>query len=116
MTSDKVEIATSFNELFVSVGKRHSPLNQQSFNSLNTLSRVGSTFKFQSKDSEFVKREVGKIDVNKAVGLDDLHPRLLKIAAPFIAEPLSIVFNKSLSSGCFPSDFQKSQDYSSTKK
>ena len=47
MTSDKVEIATSFNELFVSIGKRHSPLNQQSFNSLNTLSKVGSTFKFQ---------------------------------------------------------------------
>ena len=73
------------------------------------LSRVGSTLKFQSIDSEFVKRELEKIDVNKAVGLDDLHPRLLKIAAPFIAEPLSIVFNKSLSSGCFPSDFKRAK-------
>ena len=43
------------------------------------------------------------------IGLDDLHPKLLKIAAPFIAQPLASLFNKSLSSGRFPSDFKRAK-------
>ena len=55
------------------------------------------------------KKELQKIDVNKAAGLDDLHPRLLKSAAPCIAEPLTHILNKSLNSGCFPSDFKNAK-------
>ena len=83
MISDKREIAKTCNRLFVNVGNCISHLEKQNFNSLNTLSHVKSTFKFKVVDSETVKRELENIDVNKPIGLDDLHPRLLKFAAPF---------------------------------
>ena len=109
MISDKLEIAKAFNKVFVNVGKCVNNLKKQGFNSMNTLSQAKATFKFSEINSEFVKQELEKMDVNKATGLDDLHPRLLKVAAPFIAEPLSVIINKSLMSGCFPSDFKRAK-------
>ena len=41
-------------------------------------------FLFGNIDSEFVLIELSTIDCTKAIGLDDLHPRLLKLGAPFI--------------------------------
>ena len=43
------------------------------------------------------------------MGTDNIHPRLLQVTAPFIANPLTKLFNKSLSSGYFPEDFKKAK-------
>ena len=56
-------------------------------------------------DESFVLNELLKLDSSKAVGIDDLHPRLLKFAAPFIASTRTVLFNK-LKNGCFPTEFQ----------
>ena len=50
---------------------------------------------------------VDNLDKNKAVGPDLVHNRLLIAACPVIAEPLTILFNKSIANGSFPEVWKK---------
>ena len=51
---------------------------------------------------EEVTNVIKDLDCNKAVGPDMVHNRLIVSAQPLIAEPLTILFNKSLENGVFP--------------
>ena len=44
------------------------------------------------------------LGIKKAVGFDMIPPRLVKIAASVLCQPLSNVINNSLSKGIFPGD------------
>ena len=57
----------------------------------------------------YVTSNSSRIVVDKAPGLDDIHPRLLKEGAPFITAPLTHVFNVSLRTGRNPPDWKKSR-------
>ena len=48
-----------------------------------------------------------KLNIYKSMGLDDIHPRVLKEMADVVAELLSIVFEKSWLSGEVPGDWKK---------
>lgn len=50
-----------------------------------------------------------KLKVNKACGLDKMSARLLKDAAEVIANPLTLLINKSLESGCFPATWKSAK-------
>ena len=50
---------------------------------------------------------LSKLDVSKACGPDLLSPRLLKEGASVLSNPLSTVFNRSLSQGYFPSSWKE---------
>ena len=114
ISSDKRDIVTAFNELFVKAGELNSRSDEKKeVNALNTLLQSSSLFKFSDVNSDFVLSELRKLDPTKAMGPDNLHPRLLQVAAPFIANPLTKLFNKSLSSGYFPEDFKKAKNNSS---
>ncbi len=45
---------------------------------------------------EYVLKELLSLEDGKAVGLDGLPPRLLLLAAPAIAAPLTMIFNISI--------------------
>ena len=49
--------------------------------------------------------ELANLDTGKACGPDHITPKLLKLCAEFICEPLSQSFNQSLSSGTLPRDW-----------
>ena len=45
-----------------------------------------------------------KLSAHKSMGLDNIHPRVLKEMADVVAEPLPIIFEKSWLSGEVPAD------------
>jgi len=52
-------------------------------------------------------KHLQKLAEDKSAGPDNIHPMLLKKCATAIAEPLSIIFNKSFADGHVPADWKK---------
>ena len=57
-------------------------------------------------DSEIVLKRILELDVDKACGPDEMHPRLLKELADEILTPLAMIFRKSLLYGDLPLDWK----------
>ena len=62
---------------------------------------------FRIKSDEVLK-ELKKLNPNKALGPDNISPKMLKLAASELAYPLSVVFNVSLETVELPSDWKPS--------
>ncbi|CAM5172065.1 unnamed protein product [Eretmochelys imbricata] len=60
-----------------------------------------------SVEKEVVRDYLEKLDVHKSMGLDELHPRVLKELAAVIAEALAIIFENSWRTGEVPDDWIK---------
>ena len=63
-------------------------------------------FKFSEIEKAYVLKELLNVDCTKAVGVDGIHPKFLKLAAVYIAEPLTYLFNMSLKTCIIPNDFK----------
>ena len=55
---------------------------------------------------EMVKLKLKHLKSSSSPGPDKIHPRVLVEAAEQLAEPLSIIYNKSIQSGCLPDDWK----------
>lgn len=44
-------------------------------------------------EEDQVRQYLSKLDINKSMGLDEMHPWVLRELANFIAKPLSIIFD-----------------------
>ena len=108
LISDSKKIVDLLNEEFNNVSERLQKDTQSSnsdVNSMNTLPMMAKDFNFKEITTDFVKNELLDIDCKKAVGLDGLHPKLLKVGAEFISEPLTFLYNRSLTTSDIPLDF-----------
>ncbi|KFP72541.1 hypothetical protein N311_03289, partial [Apaloderma vittatum] len=54
-----------------------------------------------------VQEHLENLKVHKSMGLDEIHPRVLKELAAEVARPLAIVFEKSWQSGEVPTDWKR---------
>jgi len=54
-----------------------------------------------------VRDDLSNLDVHKSMGPDGMHPRVLRKLADAIAEPLSIIFERSWKTGEVPEDWRK---------
>jgi hypothetical protein len=54
-----------------------------------------------------IERRLEELDENKAIGPDDIHPRVLKHCAAAMAKPLAMIFRRSLSNGRAPEMFKQ---------
>ena len=61
-----------------------------------------NSFDFQQITTSEVKKLLKEIDIKKAVGVDTIPPKLIKIGADIIAEPLKQARNSCLRQGIFP--------------
>ncbi len=66
-------------------------------------------FSFKLLDEEDVIGEIGKLNGNKAPGLDGIGPKLLKLSKDVIGSTLTFIFNLSLQQGKFPNDFKQAK-------
>ena len=63
---------------------------------------IANTLTDISYKQETIADKLKGLKVNKSPGPDGHHPLILKEIAEAIAEPLSIIFNKSFNEGCLP--------------
>ena len=99
-TPSSTLIANLFNQYFPTIGSK----------SCNALSRSESprlssppnqTFHFNPVEIESVAEQLKQLKTNKAVGLDNMPGRLLKVSAPIIVPSLTYIYNLSLSTSTF---------------
>ena len=107
--NDSYDIATEFNEMFSNIGvvnQNNIDKTRQKENCLSHIQLARSIFCFDEINADFIQNELSNLDCTKSMGLDDLHPRILKISARYIAIPLAHIFNESLCTGIFPQSFK----------
>ena len=106
------EISSEFNKFFVSVAsKLKEPIVPSNFDKLqafcNEKLTENSNFSIPSIEHEKVEKYLKNIDVTKATGLDNIGPRLLKLAAPYISESLTFICNQSIRNSVFPEKWKE---------
>ena len=98
MTTEDKEKADVLNAFFTSVFKRQAGYPQVS--PLSDLAALaGEQTKSPTVQEETVRDLLLQLDCHKSMGPDEIHPRVLRELAEVIAEPLSIIYQRSLKIG-----------------
>lgn len=113
-TEDCNEIVNEFNKFFVSIASNlKEPTEHSNFDKLKTFcdGKVppGMCFSIPEISKEKVQKFLKNIDITKATGCDNIGPRLLKIAAPFIADSITYICNQSIRNSQFPDTWKKAK-------
>ena len=96
-------IASSMNSLFASIGRILASRIQTSDLSLNSISKHPLfQFELTELDQSFVLEQLLSLKANKAIGLDKISARLLKISAHTIAPSVVKLLNLSIRTSQFP--------------
>ena len=115
--SSASEMAEAFNCHFANIGHdlaRDIPATDTVPESY--LISTNATFSFKSCSSNEVRKLLEKLETKKSTGLDNLPPRMLKIAAGVLAPSLAFLFNQSISSGIVPTEWKLARVTSIFKK
>ena len=56
---------------------------------------------------DMVRKEITEINIHKAFGPDEIHPRMLKELVDHVSGPLILILNKTMTDGCLPDDCKK---------
>ena len=106
------EIASEFNKFFVSVASKiKEPIMPSNFDRLTMFCdqnlRGSSPFSIPNIEYDKVEKYLRNIDITKATGADNIGPRLLKLAAPYISESLTFICNQSIMNSTFPEKWKE---------
>ena len=107
IVSNPMDIAQTINEHFSNVAQvlaHDIPLvdvNPESY-----LERTDCSFSLQTPSVSIVLSFLKKIDEKKAIGLDRIPSKLLKMAASIIAPSLTSIFSKSILTGIYTNDWK----------
>ncbi|XP_065654666.1 uncharacterized protein LOC136081289 [Hydra vulgaris] len=98
--TNEVDIANCLNEYFVSVFLKDEVLDHVTF---------PSKCNFHCSDLSFndtnVEYQLVNFNVNKTIGVDKVHPRVLKECSKSLSHPLSLIFKMSFYSGVIPNEW-----------
>ena len=64
--------------------------------------QINSTFTFKNIDDIIVKKTINNLPTKNSCGYDDISSKLLKVIAPVIIKPLTLLINLVLNTGLFP--------------
>lgn len=103
-TTDEQRICDLFSEHFYSVfetPKENSILHLKSDeNAIIDICSIAITV-------DLVHKELNSVDLTKGAGPDGVHPLLIKKCSGALTNPITLIFKKSLSEGCFPALWKK---------
>ena len=109
------DIAEAFNNRFTNIGQSLAhEIPSSEIDPLANVSPVDGVFSFQRINVQKVIKLLKAIDVGKATGLTKIPNGLLKIAADIVAPSVTGIFNQSLVTGIFPSDWKMAKAVSYT--
>ena len=97
VTTDRIEIANVLNTKFKSVFVKETNFQMPSFprQTDSVLSSCAITI-------EDVREKLAKLDGSKAMGPDEVHPRILKESANSLALPMMLIFRESVNTATVP--------------
>ena len=112
--NNSIELSDTFNDHFSTIGPRLAneipPIGQNDDLSYTTfLTCNNSSFQFFPISSNIVFSHLNKLSRSKATGLDNISARFIRECADLISVPISDLFNKSLTSGIFPDDWESAR-------
>ena len=112
-STNTIDIVNTFNDFFLNLSKQISSCDTDNSRTLHVLSQYTDTklrknqqFQISFIDEDEVFSMLRKLNVNKSAGIDSLGPRILKLAAPVIAKPITHLINMSIKEGVFPDDLK----------
>ena len=107
--SDSHELSSTFNNHFSSVGLKLIDDIQQSGNIpsyFDYLEETEHRFELNTIECSKVFSLLSKLCKSKATGLDKISARLLRECADLVASSLCCIFNRSITSGIFPTEWK----------
>ena len=111
---DPTEMANTFNSFFANIAaKVKGPVTHSNHSKLKDFcdSRLPDNIQFNISNIEKDKvlKYLSSMDSCKATGTDNIGPRLLKFAAPYIADDISYICNHSINSATFPRKWKEAK-------
>ena len=104
------ELVNVFNDYFTHVGPKLAEKieyeNRCSCRDFIPQDEPVERFTFQPVNVATVYRLITKLNISKATGIDEISAKVLKAAAPAVAEPLTRIFNMSIVSDKFPAEWK----------
>ena len=115
--TEPCKIADELNKHFTEVGSTlASTLPQNNCDFKQYLLKPKTNFRLEKISLTSVLETLNSLATKKAVGLDYISSKLLKVAAPVLAESLCKIFNKSVETGTFPSEWKSAKVFPVHKK
>ena len=108
--TDSAQISNPFNKYFVDIVEKYIPTVPGNLmpNLTRLKSFIESKISRNTKSTipliteEHILKEINAMPTNKAVGIDGISCKILKAAAPEIAQSVTKIIDKSFTSGIFP--------------
>ena len=105
MITDKVNIANKFNVFFTNIGEKiakgiNYDGNKNYGHYLNK--DIHSSFTFMNIDEDAINKIIYNLPPKSSSGCDGISTKLLKVIAPAIIKPLTLLINQVLNTGTFP--------------
>ena len=103
--NDPVQIANGLNDFFTNIGtelaSKFQNTNENEFRKFMGENSIHSMYLHKTNPNE-ISKILGNLNNRKSSGSDELSARFLQLCAPHVAEPLTYIFNASISTGVYP--------------
>ena len=102
------DIAEGFNNYFSNIGPDLASQIQTSTSNFETYVKIATSefAAFQHTTVDNVHQLLSRISSNKATGIDKISCKMIRMAAPAIADSLTYIFNQAITLASFPDEWK----------